>query len=120
MQQTMQPGMPPQQPPAMYNQPGKHSGIGTASLVLGILAIVFTCIAFIPYISFMMFVGLIFGIISLILGAVAYWGQWKDKYGLAGFILGLISIIIFVIILIIGLIFISAFMSSASSYSSYY
>ena len=115
MEQTMPPGSPPTQP-QMTQQSNKHSGIGTASLILGILGLIFTCLFFVP---FLIYVGLILGIIALILGAVAYWGQWKDKFGLAGFILGLISIIIFVVILIIGLFLIASFMSSAPSYSGY-
>jgi hypothetical protein len=46
------------------------------------------------------------GIIATIMGAVGFWGKWKDKFGLAGFILGLLVIIIgLVFAIIIPLIF---------------
>lgn len=90
-------------------QPVKHTGLGTAGLVLGLLALIFTGLGFI--IPFIILVGLILGILGTIFGAIAFWGKWKDSYGLAGFIMGLISIILFVVILIIGIIFVAAVMS---------
>ena len=32
--------------------------------------------------------------ITTILGDVGFWGKWKDKFGLAGFVLGLLVIAI--------------------------
>jgi len=60
---------------------GEHTGMGIASLVLGIVSIV---------VAFPIFV---LGILALIFGAKSYWSEQKDSYGLAGFILGFISIV---------------------------
>jgi hypothetical protein len=61
----------------------EHTGLGIASLILGIIAIV-TCV--IPV--------FILGILAVVFGALSYWGQSKDSYGLAGFILGVIAIVL--------------------------
>jgi len=66
---------------------GKHTGFGIASLVLGIVAII----------TFL-FPIFALGILATVFGAVSYWGKDKDSFGLAGFILGLISIIVNVIL----------------------
>jgi uncharacterized membrane protein len=100
MEQTMPPPM-QQQPMQQLNQ---KNGAGTAALILGIVGL---CL------FWLWFIGIILGIIAVILGAVAYWGKWKDaKLGLAGFILGLITIIIVIVFIVI------AFMLAASFYSS--
>ena len=99
------------QPAVQMATPGKHSGLGTASLILGIIGIVLTCLAFVPWLGLLIWIGLILGILAVILGAISYWGHWKDKWGLTGFILGLVCIIIFVILLIIGLMIVSTYMS---------
>ena len=123
MEQSSQPPYQPQPPqyPQYYQQTSNHSAIGTASLILGIIALIFCVLGFIS--SFAVFfwplsllglfgwIGLILGIIGLILGIVAYWGQWKDKRGLQGFVLGLISIILFVVAIVIGVVVASFFYS---------
>jgi len=123
MQQTM-----PQQPAPVT--PGGKSALGSASLILGIIALIFCILGFIS--SFAIFfiplvflgifgwIGLILGIIGLILGAVAYWGQWKDKRGMTGFILGLVAIILFVVSIVIGYALAAMFISQMSSYYSGY
>jgi len=74
--------------------PIKHSGFAIASLVLGIIAVIFTGIIILWY------VGIILGILAIVFGAIAYLGQEQDKYGLAGFICGIISIIISIVIIL--------------------
>ena len=89
----MQQGVPP---PAPMATPGGRSGIGSAGFILGLIGLILICLGlFIPYIGF---VGLILAILGVIFGAIAYWGHWKDKLGLAGFIMGLVGIIVFIII----------------------
>jgi len=79
--------------------PKKHSGYGIASLVLGIVSMSLIWISFV-FILYLV-VELPMAIIATILGGLAYWGKWKDKYGLAGFILGLLVIIIGLVFAII-------------------
>ena len=80
------------QPPRLIEPPKKHSGFGIAALVLGIVSM---CLIWLSFFStFYFLVELPMGIMATILGAVGYWGVWKDKYGLAGFILGLLVIVI--------------------------
>ena len=105
----MQQGM---QQPTPMPMPAKHSGLGTTSLILGIIALILTCLAFVPWVSFLIWVGLILGILAIIFGAIAYWGQWKDKYGMIGFILGLVAVIIFIVLLIIGIFIYASLVSS--------
>jgi len=83
-----------------------HSGIGTASLILGILGLVFMVVSLVsmfifPWLGLIIWVALIFGIIAIILGAVAYWGQLRDKFGLYGFILGLLTVILTIVLTIV-------------------
>jgi len=61
----------------------EHTGPGIASLVLGIVALT----SFVPR-----FIRFIFGFIALILGVISYFGESEDSFGLAGFILGAVSI----------------------------
>ena len=83
----------------------KHSSIGKVSLILAISTILFVVIfmasvflmpgnhtlisillvLIIPFIF-------IFPILAIILGAIGYFGKNKDKYGLIGFILGILLI----------------------------
>ncbi|UCB58213.1 MAG: zinc-ribbon domain-containing protein [Thermoplasmatales archaeon] len=70
----------------------KHSGFGITALVLGIISMCLIWLSF--FTPFYFVVELPMGIIATILGAVGYWGKWKDKFGLAGFILGLLVIVI--------------------------
>jgi len=76
--------------------PKKHSGFGTASLVLGIVSMSLIWMSLNSWLF--LFVELPMGIIACILGPVGFWGKWKDKFGLAGFILGLLVLIIGVIL----------------------
>lgn len=68
----------------------KRTGIGIASLILGVIAII---TFFIPI--------FVFGVLATIFGAVSYWGKDKDNYGLAGFILGITAVVLNVIILVL-------------------
>ena len=87
--------------PMPYNPPTKHSGPGTASLVLGIISM---CLIWVSFFWFLyIFIELPMGIIATILGAYAYWGKAKDKFGMAGFILGLIVLILGAVFAIIPL-----------------
>lgn len=70
----------------------KHCGLGIASLVLGIVSMSMVWLSFWTWFYFI--VELPMGIIAVILGGLACWGKWKDKFGLAGFILGLLVIVI--------------------------
>lgn len=45
--------------------------------------------------------GLVEGILAIIFGTVAFWGKWKDTFGLAGFI-GLIVIVLLILTIIIA------------------
>ena len=62
------------------------------SLVIGIVAMCLILLADSPaYI----FIHLTMGIIAVIFGSLAYWGEnRKDNYGLAGFILGMIVLVL--------------------------
>ena len=86
-------------PPAPMVHTAKHSGMGIASLVLGIISMCLIWLNF--WLLFYLFVELPMAIIATILGAIACWGKWKDKYGLAGFILGLLVIVIGMVLSII-------------------
>ncbi len=104
MEQTMPP--PAQQQPMPQNN--QKNGAGTAALILGIIGL---CL------FWLWFIGLILGIIAVILGAVAYWGKWKDaKLGLAGFILGLITIIIVIVFFVIAIILFASMSSMVGGF----
>ena len=85
----------------------KASGLGIAALVLGIIALCFFWTPLIgPYYSsplliLFFFVTLPISIISIVFGAVSFWGKWRDKLGLVGFIAGIISLVVGLIIVII-------------------
>lgn len=66
----------------------KKSGLSTASLVLGIISIVFS---FIPFLNFL---SIIMGILSIIFGIIGIVRKAGKGVAIAGFILGIISIII--------------------------
>lgn len=71
---------------------GRHTGLGIASIILGIVA-VFPFYAFIerPF---------IFGPLAAISGYVSYFGKRKDDFGLVGLILGIIGIFYAAVILV--------------------
>ncbi len=74
----------------------KHSGFGIAGLVLGIISVVMSSTLL------LWFIGFILGILAIIFGAIAYWGKPRDKYGLAGFICGLVAVIVAMVWFIIS------------------
>lgn len=104
MQSNHQPAPAPRQPmptqPMPYNAPSKHSGPGTASLVLGIISMCLIWLSFFPVVGFWLYLIILFpmSLIGTILGGWAYWGKAKDKFGLAGFVLSLLVIIIGLVI----------------------
>lgn len=77
----------------------KYSGLGIAGLILGIIAI---CNCWIPmlirttdpaiFLSF--YSAFILGVLSIIFGAVAYWGKQKDILGLFGITFGILVIVL--------------------------
>ena len=72
----------------------QKNGLGTAGFILSLIGI---CTFWL-----LTYISMILGVIGLILGAIAYWGKWKDaKLGLAGFIMGLITIIVTIVYIII-------------------
>ena len=94
---TSQEPPPPMRP--NYERLGgkKHTGIGTAGLVCGILSIILFWTGFI---------GIALGIVALILGILAR--KEKDSYGLIAIILGIIAIIlIFLVASMIYMIFVN-------------
>ena len=92
-----------------YSQPlpiiqKKHTGLGWASFILGIIALVliililvliFANIGYMYYFLAYIFalVGFIISIIAIVFGALAYFGRHKDKIGLIGFILGIVMLV---------------------------
>jgi len=85
--------------------PKKHSGPGITSLVLGIISMCLIWLSFFPLgigLWAYLLILLPIGIIGTILGGLAFWGKWKDKFGLAGFILSLL-------VIILGLVFVLLF-----------
>ena len=101
--------------PIQYQNPNysiskKHTGAGVASLILGIIPMCLIWICFIPGwgLVFYLVVELTLGILATIFGAVSYFGKAKDKFGLAGFILGILVLVlglVFSIITFVGLLF---------------
>ena len=87
-------GNPYQQPYPMQNQqPQGSSGLSIASMVLGILSLVFSCLG----------VGWILGIIGLILGIVALFNKNQGRgMAIAGITTSALSIFFIVILLIFG------------------
>jgi len=94
----------------------KYSTLGIVGLAFGIIAICCFLLSFIlpsayeyhisgneyasvssicPILFFML--SIIFCVLTIIFGAVAYWGKWKDKIGLADLILGFIVVIIWIV-----------------------
>jgi hypothetical protein len=82
-----------------FNGKKKHSGFGTASLILGIIALCLIWLTYIPPVGVLIFlIGFLpVGVLTVIFGSIGYWYRNKDKLGIAGFILG-------VLVLILGLI----------------
>ncbi len=77
----------------------RYSGLGVSGATLGIVAIFILILfkyVFIwgQHVNYIFYVALSLGIISIILGAVSYFGKRKDKIGLVGVILGIIVIVL--------------------------
>lgn len=72
----------------------KHSGLATASLILGIIGIATIWLTFIPVIAFLyFFIHIPLGILTIIFGGISY-SKTLDKWGLSGVILGTLSLVI--------------------------
>lgn len=66
----------------------QKSGLSTASMVLGIIAI---CLCFIPFLNY---ISIILGILSIIFGLIGIIKKAEREKAVAGLILGIISVII--------------------------
>lgn len=85
---------PYQQPYQTQNKPQGSSGLSIASMVLGILALVFSCLG----------LGWILGIIGLILGIISVYNKNPGRgMAIAGITTSAISIVLIVILLVIGI-----------------
>ncbi|MDQ0676070.1 putative PurR-regulated permease PerM [Pseudarthrobacter siccitolerans] len=85
-----------QAPSPDYNQPLKSNGFGTAALVLGIVAIVFSIIPVVGFIAF------ILGPLALIFGVIGVTRKFTKKgTSITGAILGALSIIIAIIVTVV-------------------
>lgn len=74
----------------------KHTGYGTASLVLGIIGMCLIWVELIPLWGsyFYSFLHFPLGILTIIFGSLGYWRRnRRDNFGLAGFILGVVMLI---------------------------
>lgn len=84
---------PYQQPYQTQNKPQGSSGLAIASMVLGILALVFSCLG----------LGWILGIIGLILGIVSVFNKNPGRgMAIAGITTSAISILLIVLLLVVG------------------
>lgn len=82
-----------QAPGPDFNQPLKSNGFGTAALVLGIIAVVFSIIPVVGFIAF------ILGPLALIFGIIGITRKFTKKgTSITGIILGALSIIIAIIV----------------------
>jgi hypothetical protein len=89
----------------MQQEVSQKNGLGTAGFILSLIGI---CTFWL-----LSWISMILGIIGLIFGAIAYGGKWKDaKLGLAGLILGIITIVL----VIIWILFIFSLIYSYSYY----
>lgn len=111
--QTPQPTTPMQQQTMRMQQKPQHSPIANAAYVLGILGLIFCIIGLIGvilqffvwglgFLGFLSWIGIVLGVLAMILGGVAYWGQWKDRRGFTAFILGIVIIILFAVTIVVG------------------
>ena len=66
----------------------KKSGLSTASMVLGIIAI---CMCFIPFLNY---ISIILGVLSIIFGLIGIIKNVERGKAIAGFVLGIISVVI--------------------------
>jgi hypothetical protein len=95
-----------------FTAPGKHSGMGIASFVLGVLAAAFWWIPFIirsftkygdERFAFLWWMVLLFpmAVISITFGALGYFGKSRDTFGLAGLILSCAILVISLVFMIL-------------------
>jgi hypothetical protein len=82
----------------------KHTGLGKASIILGVLGLIFYFIglfffSFVDNRLYGMIIGLILGIIAIILGYIAK--KEEDNYGIYGIYLGTLIIIIAIITILL-------------------
>jgi hypothetical protein len=65
--------------------------IASISCIIGSLLLIFSGLGFPIFfiVSLLSFLCLLFPILAIILGAIAYFGKTKDSYGLIGFVLGI-------------------------------
>lgn len=78
------------------NQPAPKTGLALASLILGIISLVLSCMGF----------NIILAIIAIILGAVYLSKKQQERRGMAiaGLVLGIISIALFVLIIVLAVV----------------
>jgi len=78
------------------------NGSATTGLVMGILGLTFFVLSFVPFLCFFFFISWIFGILAVVFGHVGY-SQAKtigvgEGQGIAGFVLGYLTIIGYVVV----------------------
>lgn len=78
------------------NQPQKSDGMGIASLVLGIVAIVMSCC--------ITYVGLACGVVGIILGIMSN-KKGKNNMATAGLVCSIIGVVLSIILIIVGIVF---------------
>jgi hypothetical protein len=90
----------------------QHSIVAIVGLIFAILAI---CCFFIIT-TYVIILTLIFAILAIIFGATSYWGRWKDKLGLADFIIGVVVVVIWFLAWVIIYTFVSGMLYGVPSY----
>lgn len=75
----------------------KHSIVGIIGVIFAIFSIICFMSIFILGINILFFVAIISSILSIIFGTTAYWGKYKDKLGLADFVIGVVVLAIWLI-----------------------
>lgn len=90
------PDNPMQTMPIQPQQPAHSSGLGVASLVLGILALLGAAIPFLNI------GGIILGVLAIILGLIAITRRAGRGLGVGGVILGILGIIISIIVMAVA------------------
>jgi len=90
----------------------QHSIVAIVGLIFAILAI---C-CFLIITTYVIILTLIFAILAIIFGATSYWGRWKDKLGLADFIIGVVVVVIWFLAWVIIYTFVSGMLYGVPSY----
>ena len=85
--------IPPYQDPYRNGTPEEPSGFAIASLVLGIISLLISCLG----------INIVTGILAIIFGAI-HLVKYRSRRGMAvtGLILGIVSIVIFIALVVIG------------------